>query len=401
MATPGLMPRSLDASTRPAERGAARPAPRLGWLDLSRGLVVVAVVLMHVSYFHHAALLDGAGADITGAWALVNDKIAAVRMPILLVLSGMLAASKMAAGLGSSRTRTAIVTNAWLYVVWLALYALLTVVAGSDIPNAVPSGSAYLEQLLRPDTSLWFIAALVWFQVCFALLRRLGPVTLVATTFGLGFVAHHALNGVPGIWTTIPQLAVYFAIGLTSRNAMPRLVHEPRYAVAGAFFVLATEQFGLRELPWAAYPVSVLYALSGMAVVVTVVALVDRNVERVAAPGRWLGKHTLAIYVMHFPLVVLATAGARSIDGFGATLAAVPVLAWTYPLLATALVVWACLRLEHLLRRARLTWLFDAPAPVKSLVGEDVAGWLRGLAISGRGHLGSTAREMGRAWTTV
>ena len=167
----------------------ARSTARLPYLDVARGLCVLAVVLVHVGYFHVFPLAgDPAGRPALKVWEVFNSAVLSeVRMPLLLLVSGWLAGSKIRAGLGSGKTRWAVLGNVYLVVVWTCLYALVErlIAPGPALTatSRAESVPAVLLEIVNPSFGpLWFVYLLALATVLLCLTRRLPP-ALVTVTF--------------------------------------------------------------------------------------------------------------------------------------------------------------------------------------------------------------------------
>jgi len=119
-------------------------------------------------------------------------------------------------------------------------------------------------------------------------------------------------------------------------------------AYAGGAAVIGL--LGMRQWP-GVWPV-----LSTVAVAfgVAACAVLNRRVEAVARPLRWLGRRTLPIYVIHMVPLALLDGALRS-RGLRTT----PVVEAVAPLVLTAVVIALCLAVHAALVRVRLGALFD------------------------------------------
>ena len=165
---------------------------------------------MHIGLYHFLPMTadDAAGAG----WARVNAVLQVLRMPSLLLLSGWLAGARIRAGLGSARTRGSIYASAYLYALWLGIYVAVAVALGATTMAQAPAPSTYLTQLLLPYSTLWFLAALVWYTVLLAALRRVpAPIVLVGL-FAVGWASTAAWPVEAGLWANIPHLAIYLSL---------------------------------------------------------------------------------------------------------------------------------------------------------------------------------------------
>ena len=92
---------------------------REGWIDMSRALSVIGVALFHTTEWIYLPALGPQMESSAGRlWVTSDVLLGHIRLPLLLLLSGMLAAGKVREGLGWLKTRVWIITNAYLYLVW-------------------------------------------------------------------------------------------------------------------------------------------------------------------------------------------------------------------------------------------------------------------------------------------
>ena len=122
-------------------RGSHSDGGRLAWLDAARALAIVGVVLLHVSIGHFYGL-PHADDWVLPRWDRINQVVAVVRMPLLFVVSGMLAAGKIRRGFTRGNAILSAVTNYYLYLVWLAVYGVLFLASG---PIVVPFQPARVQ----------------------------------------------------------------------------------------------------------------------------------------------------------------------------------------------------------------------------------------------------------------
>lgn len=338
------------------------PTPsRQPWIDVARGGSVLLVVLYHVVIWH-AALLPAPGlhADL---WERVNNTAGGIRMPLLLLLSGMLAAGKIERGRPALRAALA---NYWLYVVWLVVAGIAMALVAMPLPEQVGGPLDIVRQLVAPETTLWYLFALACYLVVMVALRPL-PVWLV-----LVLLAIPAIVVDPGrvIALKVPALAVYFAIGVqlsgwlranASRRFAPLLVASLVLVLVGSrLSSLATAGTAAMRASW-------LVGNLGKGLGAIALATLVGRLGVVARPLAWVGRHTLSIYVLH-PLLLglyLSVAG-----GLVATwLPRTGQAAIAYPALLVLAVAAAALALEQALRRAGATALFALPARLDVLGG--------------------------------
>lgn len=361
---------SSPAVTSPVNSASARV--RLPYLDVARGLCVLAVVLVHVGYFHVFPLAgDPTGRPVLKAWEVFNSAVLAeVRMPLLLIVSGWLAGSKIRAGLGSGKTRWAVLGNLHLVLVWTVIYALIERLVAPGPAQIATSRAesvpAMLGEMAYPTFGpLWFVYLLALTTVVLCLVRRLPPALVLSALLLIGWAVFWRTGDPAGL----PR-AVFFAVGFYVGPALPQLIGSRRILVgAGA----ATLVLGLAAAvlsPLARYPVEAAACVPLSVLVLALTAWATRTpaLRAVTTPLAWVGRRTLGVYVLHWPLVGLLTVFAASHGADFALLRRNDVVDILYPLALTLVIAATCVVAEILLRRAGLTILFEPPAVLRRLV---------------------------------
>ncbi len=360
-----------------------RAGSRVAWLDLARVAAVVLVVLFHVSIGHYYGL-EHADRLLVPWWDRVNQILTVVRMPLLFAISGLLAAGKIRRGFRGGRAAESAVTNYYLYAVWLGVYGLLILISGSTpVPFQVETAGQWLRQLYAPNTPLWYLFALSVYLLAFTALRRVPAVLVLSALFVFHLASTQMYTLESPLWTRALTFAFYFGLGVYGGEVVRFVARTPIVvaACAGGAYLLY-QRIGMTKLmslqPPAVTDAAVtvaLYLLAGLAAV-GVTALVCR-----AAPYRWLaevlGRRTLGIYVLHIPLItVLDLAGRGPLAPVTALVGADRVVDRFYPLLATAVVVLACIAIEMAARRTGFEMLFSLPGPARARI-EDIRAHLQ------------------------
>lgn len=336
-----------------------QPRSRLAWIDAARGVCVLAIVLFHfLIWIWQPEVGDGTGPTAT-VWGFVAEALGKVRLPLLFTLSGFIVADRIRAGLSDRRNLLRVANSYWLYVVWLVIFALISVIIPAGWPLRVNGLASFAKQLILPRTILWFVLALAIWTLVLALLHRVPPALVLAGLavvsvltrvfpfpsgesislvlyygffFGLGVYARSLFRYATssGMWWKAPALLAAYLLVSAARNALPA---NP---VSGTLTGLAA---------------STLMAMTA-ASIVALLCLVPHL-------ARWLGaigQQTLPIYVMQLPVLWFLIFVRVHTELFAS-----PIGRAIGPVLGVAFVVAVTLVAHRLLMRTPLRILFGLP----------------------------------------
>ncbi|MRJ99902.1 acyltransferase family protein [Aeromicrobium sp. S22] len=311
------------------------PQTRDSWVDVTKGVAIVGVVL-----FHAVSLATAAGPD--RLWTAAGYGLFAFIMPVFFMMSGLFAGRHLDLP-WPEYLRARVWPIAYLWVAWGLLYAGLHAVTDGRLGGT-------LWHTISLQTTLWYLAALAMYLVIARAVRdvpswlQIAGATVVAAPFaiwfpfdawGLGHTPHFYVAF--AVATLFPARLLAWGRSVTWRMVPGLLMAS---AVLGAAVLAAPETR------------SVVYALSPLLVVPIVFALcrlltsTGRTAEAFAA----LGVQSLAIYLIH--PIVLETFGAIVGDSDTA-------LGVTFPIGATL----ASVALGYLIGRTlgRAPWIFAPP----------------------------------------
>ncbi|TDP90346.1 putative membrane protein YcfT [Leucobacter luti] len=355
-------------------------SPRLGWVDVAKGLCIVLVVLWHVLTKDLAAGDWGPGQDAIDAWATLSALLLPLRMPLFFTISGLLAARALAEDPpGTVWIRAA----RWgsLYVVWVLIQtAVFRLLPGFDTAQAHSWGELLAELTIQP-TNLWYLFALTLYIVVARLTRNL-PVGLVlgAAAALSGVASMGILPDSENLWQVLQNLVFFLAAVRLAHvvRALAAAASVPVLLGAGVAFACATVVVGLfdaRHWPGVWVLLCSLAVTAGLALC----ALIDQHLAACAVLLSCLGRRTLPIYVLHMlVLAVFQTAGpgfagllrasgscaCTSCAGAAGILTEIPdavvvALSAIAPLVLTAAAILCCLGVHRVMLWARLGALFD------------------------------------------
>ena len=308
---------------------------RMVWMDTLRGAAILFVVL-----FHAAHVLRLAGLDIPVWIDAFNSFFGPFRMPMLMMLSGMLLARSLNKSTGIylwGKLRLI----AWPALVWTAIFG-------------VTIGIKY--EWWNPlfwvnSTYLWYLQALLVYYLLALIVRRVPPWVLVLVPLCLSFFTHDSF----GLHRLLFLMAFFFfghAISayratfdkmIRSRWTWLLAIPPLLLAVASA---ISEDPDGLRYVA----PLWPVVAAGGI-VSVKVATKFGRGIGVVGL--QYVGRNSLIFYVVHRPLLVWLILPLHTW--------------WNLPIpihfaISVAIALLACWGMVELAKRTPAKWLFEIPA---------------------------------------
>lgn len=299
---------------------------RVDWVDIAKGVCIIFVVMMHSVL----GVENEAGAR--GWMHAVVAFAQPFRMPDFFLISGLFL------GLVIDRpwlryADRKVVHFAYFYFLWLTIQFLFKapgIVAESGLSGAF---SAYILAFVQPFGTLWFIYLLPVFFIVTRLLK--------GTNVWLILIIAGALETLPihTGWLVIDEFCsrfVYFFAGYAFAPAIFRIAEwlrqRPQIALAilGVWglvngwlvFHPASEPFSA-WIPeesytsgglggWSSVPlISLIAGFAGALAIVSVSALIAGSLsswQKAVAPLRWLGAHSIVVYLAFFlPMAIART----------------------------------------------------------------------------------------------
>jgi uncharacterized membrane protein YcfT len=332
---------------------------RLDWVDAARGICVLLVVLLHVRIFVYAPLVPPTnGVEI---WTQVTEFFGAFRLPLLFAVSGLVASRRVRAGWSDRRTVLRAASLYWLYIVWLTVYALLSIVViAPGVPFRVTTVGEYAQQLLVPDSMLWFIFALTAYVILLSSLRRVPPAVMLGALALIAVASGAApMTREEALWLHPVYYAVFFAAGVYLAPTLRALAsNRARWRVPLALGAFIACQLLWQQGVEGTMLESGLRLLRDSAAVVLAVIVIELAVRwpMFSRAAGAIGRRTLPIFVLQLPLIWL--------------LFLLPPVEWSLtfppvryvaPLLGTAVIVVGSLVIHDRLMRGPARVLFGMP----------------------------------------
>lgn len=349
---------SIEANTGNAEK------PRYAWIDFSKGLCMVLVVLYHLSLWMETEVERG-----PGIWWIISDALNPLRMPLFFFISGYLSVSALRRPLGQSLSRT--VGLYYIYVLWTGLFLLrrwLPFLSGDVDPEVGQLGLS----LILP-TSFWYLYALPLFFLATKFIHRvLGRRSVYAL---IPLAAASALSPLIQPFTEdlltepfdaakIPSVVanfLWFYLGVHGASLWARISARPSYTLMAAaaglygFIYIVMTAFGLELMLETLLSCLALFATAQLVSRANMDVWVSRGLRRI-------GGQTLPVYIFHVVLISILSAAVK-LTGIMPLLQSTPgVAAALVPPLLTLPLILVCLFAGRLIKSSPFPWLLDAPS---------------------------------------
>jgi len=341
---------------------------RIRWIDASRGLAIVGVVLLHASHWLAAVGVHSTAAE----WVIAR---LVVPLPVLFLVSGVVARRSLD---DPAAFRRRLTTLAWLFVLWQPVVLGYRVLGDAALGRDVDIAGELLRTVvapIRPNGELWYLWALAIHLLVARWTRHLPTVPVVAAAavlfvgwggFGsvlLGDVAWHVLG--PGL-QGLPQFLLFTLVGA---RMSPRTLDRIRTASPITAGLWVAVWLAVGEAAWRT-PLALQPLFGPVQIAVGTIATI--LLARQLAGRRWsgwldaLGRRSLAPYLGHTAVIVAMMAGAVA-AGATSMLRATPEIAL---LGAVALGTVVPLLFERTCRTAPTRVLFAAPTSLLDRAGD-------------------------------
>ncbi|WP_448518558.1 acyltransferase family protein [Rhodoflexus sp.] len=300
---------------------------RLDWIDYARGIAIIMVVYRHA--YEGVSHMD-IGSDLPYGAYLLQESTFNLRMPMFFIVAGIFVRSSLAKRGWTAFTRYKLQTLLYPYLIWTTIQVTVQILA-APYTNFQQDWSGYLDILYQPRelVQFWFLYALLAINLIYAALiyagnlskKQMLAIGLMLFYLGATFVQRwFALND-------IFFFLIYFAIGdavgkyLLTEEIAARIASWKSFAVLLPA-TIAAQYLWLElyagtmvhaEMDVAGRTVFLVVSIFGEALILQVAfMLAEHNLWQWL---RYVGSHSLYIYVMHFLVISTLRVGASRLLG--------------------------------------------------------------------------------------
>lgn len=329
-------------------------AKRIRWIDISRGIAIIAVALFH-------SALSLRSADINGPWVPVVLLLETFMLPLFFFASGLVSRGVLTQP--SSHTwRKRILYFLYLYALWTVLHGVLKSLITGTLDTEV--WKSFARMFIRPDDSIWFLYAIAIYTLYVWLLRRLPTwipfsFAILVSLFFYSGVASEVLGYIPTSWMKTGSLLIFFVAGIFLRTWLLATV-ERMTALVGVVILIV---YMAATFAWWRTPIHDIEVTRGIISACGVVAGVALAllVSRLRGFGwlEYLGQNTLPIYVIHFLVIAILVRLVKEID-----FAPISLISLLLPPFVAFVSITVSLAVNVPLRR--VPGIFTAPWPTRT-----------------------------------
>jgi uncharacterized membrane protein YcfT len=309
---------------------------RVDWVDVAKGICIIMVVMMHSTLGVEKAVGE------PGWMGYLVEFARPFRMPDFFLIAGLFLASRIDAPWRLFLDRK-VLHFAYFYTLWLTIQFAFK--APGMLAEGGWSGLAhdYLMAFVEPWGTLWFIYHLALFLLVTRLLKN---VPWVIVWLGAAALEIAPINTGSILIDEFASRFVYFYSGYIFARFIFSLAEEATadrgMALTGlalwAMLEVFVVYYGYADLPF----VSLALGLIGALAVITAATQIAQT--RISPAFRWLGEHTIVIYLAFFlPMAVSRTVLLKTgiITDVGTVSLLVTLAGVTAPILFYALIQWA------------------------------------------------------------
>lgn len=279
----------MTVETPTATATAARS--RMVWMDALRGMAIILIVVLHTT-----EIVRADGVDVWGAFIRFNSFMEPFRIPLLMVLSGMLLSGSLRKGTGRYLTGK-VRAIVWPYIVWSVILVLVFPFLGVE---------SLLHAIWAPGTYLWYLHTLFICYLVALAMRRVPPLAASALALSVALVLNSFAIPEPfsmmKLVRVFMMLACFFAGHWIMQNKDLVLAATRRWWVIALLALFGVGLGLVAQIPGADVSNNPLLAIPLVATICAGIGIVQRFSwsNWLARWVRWIGRHSIIYYVSHW-----------------------------------------------------------------------------------------------------
>ncbi|GAB3312370.1 acyltransferase family protein [Epidermidibacterium keratini] len=314
---------------------AVDPSARYEWMDLTRGLAVLLVIV-----FHASAIPWMLGVEYPPALHWLGAAATPYRMPTLLMLSGVLLVKSLQKGWW--RYYSGKLTYVfWPFAVWMVIYWL------------VNRGGLPID-----DLAYWLDGGYLWFLLVIGCAYLIGPIVRLVAPWGVAvaMVFGAMLITEPFAERFLYYGAFFFLGAQLGRDMqwMSLLTRRGRWLAVGIAIGWAVAVASLRIAMTHELIYFALSVIGVFAVLLGVQRIGDNPIARFL---RWMGRNSIVFYVAHFPVILVVTYRLMDRGIYDP---------WVIAGAGFVIAMLLSIALVQVRDVVPFNWLFEAPTPSRS-----------------------------------
>lgn len=320
---------------------------RIEWIDCAKGAAVLLIVLHHATSYETAIFGQTLTLPVFN-WRNLDLFLYHIRLPVFFFVSGVAASGHLSSRATGPNWTTAR-GYALLYLLWSL--ALLTIVP--DWPNFDPGhrpGLTEIADIALGQSTVWYLWAIL-LCLAYARLTAALPGWIAILIAVAAYAALDAAVTLPGHLPALTRSLPFYLLGFRRPTLATGEIHLPRGSIAA--FVLVAAAVAWSGL--SAALTNVLLDLAGLGAGMALARQLPGRLPAAVGPLGWIGRRTLPIYILHFPII--AGVGVATVGLIGPLPMNHPLVLIYAPVLAAGAVA-ASLVLHIALQRLGAGWMF-------------------------------------------
>lgn len=270
-------------------------APRVGWVDLAKGIGIILIVIGHANRsIDRSPLLEW-----TDALRLIDYVLYSFHVPLFFFLAGV-SAGLARRGLNNA-VQSLILGVVFPYVVWSVIWIVSKSSLPTEVVNQPLEFSALLRIFVMPVDHFWFLYHLaliriLWLAADFSRSER-GPMVLLGMLAAATFVSG-ALGDEWAFMAHFFENAVFFGIGLAVMRRTAITLPSAAWSGVIATFVFVVLLVVSRDAH--SMVLNFLTSIAGvLAVVCATIYICQDSTNQTWDMLRWIGRASLVIFLLH------------------------------------------------------------------------------------------------------